>query len=144
MGSPSDDRRSGCDYIEPVEIATSRTSKLTSRLESRELTFQRRRNTRYPNAANAARPAISRITIKVDLSRLAAAMPVSAFRIRGTAAWMPVTSGGSTVGGAGSGVGTAVGEGVTVGVGELVGVGLGVGVGSGVEVGVGVAVAVAV
>ena len=61
----------------------------------------------------------------VDRLRPAAAIPVRALRMRGTAARMPVTSGGSIVGGRGVGTDTTVGDGVEVGVKVLVGDGVG-------------------
>ena len=100
-----------------------------------------RLRTRYPNAANANAPTIAKMMTRVARSRPAAAIPVNAFRIRGTAFLIPVTSGASIVGaivtavgriigvGGEAGVGIAVGvSGMIVGVGVLVGTGVGVGV----------------
>ena len=59
-------------------------------------------------------PAIKRMTISVDRSRPAAAMPVNAFQNRGTAFRIAVTSGGSIVGTTLSGVAKTIGRGVGV------------------------------
>ena len=70
--------------------------------------------------------------MSVDRSRPTAAMPVNAFRIRGTAFRMPETSGDSMVGRTLSGVARTTGGGVGVKVGVSVEVG-GSGVGEGVR-----------